>query len=82
MRLIWVSRNTEKVEAHGVTPIEVEAVFDAPDWTEGPSEMPLRTIGEGTTPGGRLLRVIYAQTEDGIFPITAFPIRPRQRRTP
>ena len=60
----------------------MEAVFDAPDWTEGQSEMPLRIIGEGTTPGGRLLRVIYAETEDGLFPITAFPIRPRRRRTP
>ena len=82
MRLIWVPRNTEKEEAHGLTPAEVEAAFDAPDWTEGPSAMPLRTIGEGTIPGGRQLRVIYAETEDGLFPITAFPIHPRQRRTP
>ncbi len=82
MKLIWVSRNTEKVEDHGVTSDEVEAGFDAPDWTEGPSEMPLRTMGEGTAPGGRLLRMVFAETEDGIFPTTAYPVRPRQRRTP
>jgi uncharacterized DUF497 family protein len=82
MKLVWVSRNIEKVEAHGVTPADVEAVFDAPDWATAPSERPYRTIGEGTTPEGRLLRVIYAETEEGPFPITAFPIRSRQRRTP
>ena len=81
MKMVWVSRNIEKVEAHGVTPAEVEAVFDAPDWIQGPSELPHRIIGEGTTPQGRLLRVIFAETPDGPFPITAFPIRPNQRRT-
>ena len=38
-------------------------------------------IGEGTTHTGRLIRVIYAETEDGLYPITAFPLRSRQRRT-
>jgi len=82
MRLIWVARNIEKVEAHGVTPSEVEAVFDAEDWLTGPADLPSRSLGEGTTPEGRLLRVLFAESEDGIFPITAFPIRPKQRRTP
>jgi hypothetical protein len=26
--------------------------------------------------------VIFAETDDGLYPITAFPIRSRQRRTP
>jgi hypothetical protein len=26
--------------------------------------------------------VIFAETDDGFYPITAFPIRSRQRRTP
>jgi hypothetical protein len=47
MRLIWVTRNMEKVEAHGVKPSEVEAVFDAPDWLTGPADIPFRHLGEG-----------------------------------
>jgi len=82
VKLIWVVRNREKVEAHGVTPSEVEAVFDAEDWLTGPADMPTRLLGEGTTPEGRLLRMIFADTEDGLFPITAFLIRLKQRRTP
>ena len=82
MRLLWVARNMENVEAHGVTPSEGEAVFDAVDWLTGPADLPTRLLGEGTTPEGRLLRVVFADTEDGFFPITAFPIRQKQRRTP
>jgi uncharacterized DUF497 family protein len=82
MRLIWHPRNIEKVEAHAVTVAEVEAVFDASDWATRDAELPYRHLGEGTTPEGRVLRVIFVDTEDGFMPITAFPIRHRPRRTP
>ena len=81
MRLIWGSRNIEKIKAHGLTTAEVEAAFDASDWATTSSELPYRILGEGTTPEGKLIRVVFAETEDGPFPITAFPVRPKQRRT-
>ena len=81
MKLLWGHRNLEKIRAHGIETEEVEAVFDAADWGTVPSELPYRLIGEETSPTRRLIRVIYAETEDGIYPITAFPIRLRQRRT-
>jgi hypothetical protein len=72
----------EKIRAHGLEPEEVETAFEAEDWATLPSDMPYRFVGEGTSHTARLIRVIYAETEDGNYPITAFPIRIRQRRTP
>lgn len=82
MKLLWGVRNLEKIRAHGLEPEEVESAFDASDWAEIPSEMAYRMVGEGTTHTGKLIRAIYAETEDGPYPITVFPIRLRQRRTP
>lgn len=81
MDLVWGSRNLEKIEAHGLSAEEVESVFDSDDFGSMPSEEPHRFIAEGTSVRKRLIRVIYAETGDGLYPITAFPIRPRQRRT-
>ena len=81
MRLAWGKRNLEKVEAHGLSRAEVESAFDSEDWGTGPSDQPFRLVGEGTTSTGRLIRVVFAETDDGPYPITAFPIRTRQRRT-
>ena len=82
MELLWGQRNLEKIRAHGLEPEEVETAFEAEDWATLPSDMPYRFVGEGTSHTARLIRVIYAETEDGNYPITAFPIRIRQRRTP
>jgi uncharacterized DUF497 family protein len=82
VEILWGSRNLEKIRAHGLEPDEVESAFDAPDWATIPSDMEYRMIGEGTTHTGKLIRVIYVETEDGAYPITAFPLRARQRRTP
>jgi uncharacterized DUF497 family protein len=81
MKLLWGERNTEKVKAHGLEPEEVESAFDSTDWGTTPSELPHRTVGEGTSHTGLLIRVIFADTEDGPYPITAFRIHRRQRRT-
>lgn len=82
MHLLWGLRNLEKIREHGLEPEDVESVFDAEDWASIPSEVPYRFVGEGTNHTGRLIRVIFAETDDGFYPITAFPIRSRQRRTP
>ena len=82
MHLLWGLRNLEKIRAHGLEPEEVESVFDADDWAFLPSDVAFRFVGEGTNHAGRLIRVIFAETDDGLYPITAFPIRSRQRRTP
>jgi len=81
MELVWGTRNREKVEAHGLSIEEVESVFDSGDFGTMPSEEPYRFIAEGTAITNRLIRVIYAETGDGLYPITAFPIRAKQRRT-
>ena len=81
MELVWGTRNLEKIEAHGLSAEEVESVFDAEDFGSMASEEPYRFIAEGTAFTRRLIRVIYSETGDGLYPITAFPIRPRQRRT-
>ena len=80
MKLIWGSRNLQKIEAHGLSREEVESAFDSEDWGTYPSDRAYRFIGEGTVMTGRLIRVIFAETDDGPYPITAFPIRIRQRR--
>ncbi len=82
MQLVWGERNLEKIQAHGLSPEEVESAFDAEDWATLPSDRPFRFVGEGTSSTGRLIRVVYAETEEGPYPITAFPIRLRQRRSP
>ena len=82
MELLWGQRNSEKVRAHGLEPEEVETAFDAEDWATIPSDRLYRLVGEGTSHTERLIRVSYAETADGNDPITAFPIRIRQRRTP
>ena len=81
MKLLWGQRNLEKIRAHGLEPDEVESAFDADDWATTPSDKPYRMIGEGTSHTNRLLRIVYAETEDGPYPITAFRIHRRQRRT-
>ena len=80
MLLVWTERNLEKIKAHGLDVNDVESAFEASNWAAIPSELPFRWVGEGSTYKGRLIRVIYAETEDGPYVITAFPIRPQQRR--
>ena len=80
MLLIWTERNLEKIKVHGLGINDVESAFDSTDWAIVPSDLPFRWIGEGTTDSGRLIRVIYAETDDGPYVITAFPIRSQQRR--
>ena len=82
MHLLWGTRNLEKIRAHGLKPEDVESALDSEDWATTPSDEPYRFIGEGTNHSGRLIRMVYAETDDGLYPITAFPIRTRQRRTP
>lgn len=80
MLLFWTERNSEKIKTHGLDLNDVETAFDSSDWAVIPSDVPYRWIGEGTTYKGRIIRVIYAETDDGPHVITAFPIRTKQRR--
>jgi uncharacterized DUF497 family protein len=80
MLLHWTERNLGKIKAHGLDSNDVESAFDSPNWAIAPSDLAFRWVGEGSTYNGRLIRVIYAETEDGPYVITAFPIRTQQRR--
>jgi hypothetical protein len=80
MLLFWTERNLEKIKAHGLDANDVESASESSNWAIIPSELPFRWVGEGSTYKGRLIRVIYAETEDGPYVITAFPIRTQQRR--
>ena len=80
MLLVWTERNLEKIKVHGLDINDVESAFESSNWAIAQSDMPFRWVGEGTTDKGRLIRVIYAETDDGPYVITAFPIRTQQRR--
>ena len=80
MLLVWTERNIEKIKVHGLDINDVESAFESTSWAIVPSDMPFRWVGEGATYKGRLIRVIYADTDDGPYVITAFPIRTQQRR--
>ena len=67
--LLWGNRNLEKMRVHGLEPEDVQSAFEASDWATEPSKVDFRTIGEGTSLSGKLIRVIFAETADGPYPI-------------
>ena len=76
-RIIWGVWNTEHISDHSVPMADVEAVMGAPDFEATETEFPFRFVGEGTL-GGRLYRVVFMETREGLYPITAFKVRKRR----
>jgi uncharacterized DUF497 family protein len=76
MRFIWNADNVAHIARHGVTPDQVEAVFDAQDFGCQPSRG-AKQIGEGTIDIG-LVRVAYYRDAEEILPVTAHRIRRRR----
>lgn len=76
----WIQWNTEKVERHGVTPSEAEAVVRnaGHGWPENVGDGKLLVQGRGQ--GGRFVQVVYVLDDDGtIFVIHAMPLARRKR---
>ena len=80
MRFVWTEQNSAHIAEHGLSRVDVEAVFDAPDAAEMETERAGRWVVEGTV-RGRLFRVVYAVTGPGeVYPVTAHRIRRRRTR--
>jgi uncharacterized DUF497 family protein len=80
VRFVWTPANIAHVARHGITPEEVEAVFEAEDLSTGPAARHGRMDASGTI-SGRTLQVVFAWTApDEIFVITAHLIDARRRR--
>jgi uncharacterized DUF497 family protein len=73
----WGTWNTEHIADHGVSREVVEAVLSSPDFEAIETEFAARYVGEGTFED-RLYRVIYMETQEGIYPISAFKVRKRR----
>lgn len=81
MRFVWHAENADHVARHGLSPQEVEAVFDAKDLGIAASGRRGRWIAEGMV-AGRALRVAFTLSgPDEAHVITAYPIGRRRRRT-
>ena len=81
MRFVWHAENVEHVARHGLSPGEVEDVFDAKDLGIVASGRHGRWIAEGTVTG-HVLRVAFTQSGPAeVHVITAYPIGRRRRKT-
>lgn len=81
MRFVWHPENIEHVARHGLSPREVEAVFEAEDLGIKESARRGRWTAEGTV-AGHALRVAFTRSgPDEVHVITAYPIGRRRRRT-
>jgi len=69
----WDQHNRRKVEAHGLTPEEVEAVLANPEKIiEQPGGEEPRWLAEGHAAGKRII-VIWTARGEAIRPVTAWP---------
>ena len=83
MRFVWDEENAVHLARHGVDPALAERIFTAEDRLMfAAAEDASRFIIEGTV-GGRVYRLVFAFAgPDLVYPITAFRIARRRRRTP
>lgn len=73
--IIWDDWNLGKIEAHGVSPEEVQEVFEDPGAILEASRSSGRPIVKGYTAAGRYLVVVYEEEDADplrIYPITAY----------
>jgi len=78
VRFHWFPENVAHVALHGLTPGDVEAIFEADDFAARQSLPEGRWEGEGTV-GGKLYRVAFTRPGPAeVYPITAFRIRRRR----
>jgi uncharacterized DUF497 family protein len=78
----WDDANIEHLARHGISPDEVEDLFDGPTvalrmGTDAPDRFPVL----GRTSGGRYLLLIYQQKPNRVIrPFTGRDMRPHERR--
>jgi uncharacterized DUF497 family protein len=66
--------NVQHIADHGLTIDEVEAVLSSP-MTEGQSQSSGRPCCFGYTPAGEYIIVVYEPVgDDGVYPVTAYPV--------
>jgi uncharacterized protein len=78
----WDDHNLEHVEQHGISPDEVEEIFEAAVvLRRGGTDAADRFRALGRTAAGRYLVVIYQQLQAFYMrPITAWDMRPHERQ--
>lgn len=79
----WDDANVEHIDAHRVTPGEVEQAFDDPDRVPADAynvATERRYAFVGTSGEGRLLRVVYTERRGMIRVISAFDANARDAR--
>lgn len=81
VRFVWHRENVEHVARHGLSPQEVEAVFDAEDLGIAASGRRGRWIAEGTVSGFAVRVAFTLSGPDEAHGITAYPIGRRRRQT-
>ena len=72
--------NVQHIARHGVTMAEVEDVLGDPDDSGTISDSGGRPITFGRTRDGRCLAIVWETASEDpatIYPITAYPVRPR-----
>jgi hypothetical protein len=80
VRFYWFPENVAHVACHGLTPSDVEAIFEAKD-LRVKQERPGRWMAEGTV-AGRTFRVVYGcPGPDEIYVATAYRVHPTRRKT-
>ncbi len=81
MKVIWNETNRSHIARHGVSCAQVEALLVSPDFAVVVLPGTFSLLGEGTV-SGRFMRIIFTESEPGeVFPLTAFPVARRRRRT-
>ena len=81
MKVIWNETNRSRIARHGVSSAQVEALLVSPDFAVVALPGTFALLGEGTV-SGRFMRIIFMESEPGeVYPLTAFPVARRRRRT-
>ena len=70
--IIW-NGNVDHIEEHGLTVEEVEYVLENPHHESISKSSGLPCVF-GYTPDGTFIIVVYEQTEEGIYPVTAYEV--------
>jgi uncharacterized DUF497 family protein len=77
----WDDDNVEHLARHGITPDEVEELFEGPIVRRrGGTDAPDRFRALGRTVAGRYLAVVYQEKARGVTrPFTGWDLRPHER---
>jgi len=68
----WTDVSLAKLDEHGVTPEEFEAVVNAPERVEVSRSNPDRLIAYGHGDSGEIVVCVYEEDGPEVWPVTAY----------